>query len=128
MNIPESLTNYFDAIRTRDRDAWLATFSDEPGLTQIDPVGSPGRSSKAEIGAFWDQITSLFKEVELKPVAVYPGGTDHLALTWRAEGVGFNGVAVQFEGIDVVTMDSAGKILRMEAYWDASPTLAKLMP
>ena len=121
------MTQYFEAIRTRNREAWLATFSDQTGLTQIDPAGTPGRSSKAEIGAFWDQITSLFKEVELKPVKVYPGGPNHLALTWRAEGVGFNGVAVEFDGIDLVTLDSEGKILRMEAYWDATPTLSKLM-
>ncbi len=113
------MTRYFEAIRTRNREAWLATFSDQEKLVHIDPVGTPGRSSKEEIGGFWDQITALFREVE---------GPDHFALTWRADGVGFNGVAVQFDGIDLVTLDAKGKILRMEAYWDAAPTLSKLTP
>ncbi len=128
MNLPDCMTQYFEAIRTRNREAWLATFSNQEKLVHIDPVGTPGRSSKEEIGGFWDQITALFKEVELKPVTVYPGGPDHFALTWRADGVGFNGVAVQFDGIDLVTLDAKGKILRMEAYWDAAPTLSKLTP
>jgi len=122
------LTQYFEAIRTRNREAWLDSFSDEEGMTQIDPVGTPARSSKEEIGAFWDQLTSLMKEAELTPITVYPGGPNHFALTWRARGLGFNGVAVEFEGIDLVTLDAKGKILRLEAYWDAAPTLAKLTP
>lgn len=86
MNLPESLTQYFQAIRTRDRAAWLATFSDQEGLLQIDPVGTPSRCTKEEIGGFWDQITSLFAQVELTPTAVYHGGPQQLALNWRGQG------------------------------------------
>lgn len=50
MNLPESLSQYFEAIRTRDRAAWLATFSDQEGLCQADPVGTPSRCTKEEIG------------------------------------------------------------------------------
>lgn len=64
----------------------------------------------------------------MTPTAVYHGGPQQLALNWRGQGTGHNGVAVEFDGIDVVTLDSAGKILRLEAYWDATPTLSKLIP
>ncbi|MBS2037567.1 nuclear transport factor 2 family protein [bacterium] len=128
MTIPDSLQDYFKAIRNHDREAWLASFSDQPGLSQVDPVGSPARSSKAEIGAFWDQIHQLFARVELEAGTAFPGGASELALTWKGRGRGHNGVDVEFEGIDVVRLDSIGKILTLDAYWDAQATLSKLMP
>ena len=128
MTAPQSVTDYFEAIRSTDRAAWLATFSEEQGLSQVDPVGSPARSSKAEIGAFWDQIHQLFAQVELDIKTIYPGGASELALVWQGKGTGHNGVYVEFEGIDVIRLDSAGKILSLEAYWDAQATLSRLMP
>ncbi len=128
MTIPQSIIDYFEAIRNTDRAAWLATFSDEPGLNQVDPVGAPARTSKEEIGAFWDQIYQLFAQVELYIRSSYPGGPESLALTWEGKGTGHNGVYVEFNGVDVIVLDSAGKILSLEAYWDAHATLSRLMP
>lgn len=128
MTIPSSINDYFEAIRSKDRAGWLATFSDDPGLSQVDPVGSPARSSKEEIGAFWDQIHQLFAQVELKIRSAYPGDPQSLALSWEGKGTGHNGTYVEFEGIDVIRLDSSGKILSLEAYWDAHATLSRLMP
>lgn len=127
MTLPTSVEQYFAAIRDNNREAWLATFSDQPGLSQVDPVGSPARTSKAEIGAFWDQIHQLFAQVELQAGAAHPGGASELALSWTGRGRGHNGVEVEFAGIDVIRLDSAGKILSLEAYWDATATLSRLM-
>lgn len=116
MTIPQSITDYFEAIRNTDRTAWLATFSDEPGLNQVDPVGAPARTSKEEI--VWNCISAR----------AIGGGPESLALTWEGKGTGQNGAYVKFDGVDVIVLDSAGKILSLEACWDAHATLSRLMP
>lgn len=126
-NLNDTIDRYFEAIRNNDRQAWLDTFSDDPGLVHIDPVGAPARNTKAEIGTFWDQLHQLFDQVSLKIVKVHPGLPNQVALTWVGQGTGKNGAAVQFEGIDLIQGDDHGKILRLDAYWDANATLAKLM-
>jgi len=90
--------------------------------------GTPTRSSKEEIGIFWDQIHQLFAQVELSVKTMYPGTPEKVALVWQGRGTGHNGVFVEFEGIDVFVLDNQGKILQMEAYWDAPATLSRLMP
>lgn len=51
MTLASSVEQYFEEIRQNDRSAWLQTFSEQPGLLQVDPVGTPTRSSKEAIGA-----------------------------------------------------------------------------
>lgn len=126
MNFRETVDNYFRFICEGNREAWLDQFTDHQGLVHADPVGAPVRQTKAEIGQFWDSIMGLFSTVTLRGVEFYPGG-DQLAVKWKANGVGHNGALVEFEGIDIFTADSNAKILQMQAYWDAQPTLAKLM-
>ena len=128
MKFKTTVNKYFEAISHKDRQAWLDCFSDEPGLSHVDPVGSPGRANKADIGAFWDQIHSLFESVVLEVEQLYPGTRDVLALTWVGRGRGHNGVDVTFRGIDIFRADKSGKILSMEAYWDANATLGQLLP
>ena len=50
-NLHATIDGYFEAIRNNDRQAWLDTFSDDPALIHIDPVGAPARNTKAEISA-----------------------------------------------------------------------------
>ncbi|MBT9589053.1 nuclear transport factor 2 family protein [bacterium] len=126
-NLNDTIDRYFAAIRSNDRQAWLDTFSDHPALVHVDPVGAPARNTKAEIGAFWDQLHQLFDRVSLQIVKIHPGLPNQVALTWVGQGTGKNGVAVQFEGIDLIQGDDHGKILRLDAYWDANATLARLM-
>jgi len=128
MKLKSTVHKYFDAIARKDRKAWLDCFSDDPGLSHVDPVGSPARTRKEDVGAFWDQIHSLFESVVLEIEHLYPGSPEVLALTWVGRGRGFNGVDVTFRGIDVFRADPSGKILQMEAYWDANATLGQLLP
>jgi len=126
MQLSDTVNRYFEAIRQKDRAGWLDCFSSHPDLQHVDPVGAPARHSRDEIGAFWDQIHSLFATVRLDAEDIYTGGPDRLALTWVGRGKGHNGVEVEFRGIDVFSGDAEGKILRLEAYWDAAATLARL--
>ena len=122
MDFRKTVDRYFECVDARDRAGWLDLFSDEPGLAQTDPVGTPSRHSKEELGAFWDQITGLLPEPTLTPQEFFPGHP-HIALTWEGRGRGNNGTAVVFRGIDIFTPDSQGKILKLDAYWDAAATL-----
>jgi ketosteroid isomerase-like protein len=128
MTLEETITAYFQAISRLDRKAYLASFSDSPQLYHLDPVGGVVRTSKQAIGEFFDQVGGLFAEVEMKAGQIYPVSPTQLALTWTATGRGRNGVAVEFHGIDVIAGDEHGKIVRLEAYWDANGTITRLMP
>ncbi len=127
MSLQVNLDAYFSAIGRRDKQAWLDTFSDQSGLAHADPVGGPVRTSKAELGAFWDLLQSLFAEVHLEVKQVYLALPQRVGLVWLGRGRGNNGVQVEFEGIDIIVGDDQGKILSLEAYWDANATLARLM-
>lgn len=119
----ETLHRYFKAIKELDVDAWLACFA--PTCEQIDPVGTPARTTREEMRAFFTGLGGLFESVELVPEKIYPAGRE-TALTWTAQGVGKNGRPVAFEGIDVFELDEQGLITSIKAYWDMGPTMAAL--
>lgn len=125
MAFQDTIDAYFHHMNERDRHAWLATFSDQPGLTHIDPVDTPARHTREEIGGFWDQIMSAFQELSLEVDRVYPRA-GQVACAWKAKGRGRNGAQVEFDGINVFVADGNDKILSLTAYWDSEPALGPL--
>ncbi|MFN8012294.1 MAG: nuclear transport factor 2 family protein [Holophagaceae bacterium] len=115
---------YFAGISAMDWDATVATFAAD--LHHEDPVGSPVNRSPAAAKAFFQQIGGLFRTVELRPRASFRCG-DEFAVVWDGQGVGRNGAAVAFEGVDVIALDGEGRIASLRAYWDPAPVLGKLM-
>lgn len=126
MNFLTTIDRYFDCINRRDREAWLAVFSDHTGLHHADPVGGEVRCTKEQLGAFWDFMMGLFENIHLQPEATYPA-PGRVALQFVGRGRGRNGAQVEFRGIDLIESDPEGKILRLEAFWDPTATLQRLM-
>jgi steroid Delta-isomerase len=48
------------------------------------------------------------------------------AVKWTATGVSKRGNNVRFEGIDVFTINEAGKIQELQAYWNPAEMVAQL--
>lgn len=127
MALQQSIQNYFSALNSGDREGWLATFSDRPELRHADPVNGPARTTKTELGGFFDQMLGLFAEVRLEVESWHAAGPEHVALTFQGKGKGRNGAELTFGGIDVFWGDAEGKIVKLEAYWDANATVARLL-
>ncbi len=115
---------YFAGISAMDWEAAVAGFAAD--VHHEDPVGSPVNRSPEAAKAFFQQIGGLFRTVELRPRASFRCG-DEYAVVWDGQGMGQNGAAVAFEGVDVIALDAGGRIRSLRAYWDPAPVMGKLM-
>lgn len=114
---------YFNAINHADAAAWVACFAPE-GFAE-DPIGStPVRGEKA-LRAFFDALAGLFERLRMTPEDVFTVG-EHTAVHWRCIGLGKNGRAVHFEGIDVFRFDAQGRVLSVKGYWDSAALVTEL--
>jgi steroid delta-isomerase len=48
------------------------------------------------------------------------------AVKWSGEGISKQGNKVRFEGIDIFTINEAGKIQTLHAYWNPAEMVAQL--
>ncbi len=117
------VNEYAAAISALDTDRYLATFADD--AVAYEPVGSPACQGKTDIRQFFDNTASLFANLDMQFTFVHIIG-DEVAIKWLVNGVGKNGVAVSFEGIDIWQLDRAGKIQTLRAYWHPEPVIAQL--
>jgi steroid Delta-isomerase len=121
--IERTVETYFAAIRSMNVDQWVRTF-DEDAVSE-DPVGAPPLQGHDELRQFFLGLTDKFHRVGLTEDTIFVAG-DGAAVKWTGYGVGKNGREVTFEGIDVFQMNEQGKIVRLRAYWDPTPVMAKL--
>jgi steroid Delta-isomerase len=62
----------------------------------------------------------------MKPDRIFVAGNE-AGVKWSARGMGKNGRNVTFEGIDVFTINNAGKIQTMKGFWDPEAMMDELM-
>lgn len=122
--IQKVVADYFAAIRAMDREAWVATFAAE--AVSHDPYGAPEHKGHDALRQLFDGIAGAFEQVGLTEDQVFIAG-DGAAVKWTGRGTGKNGRAVTFEGIDVFTINEAGKIQEVRAYWNPAALMAELM-
>jgi steroid delta-isomerase len=70
-------------------------------------------------------MMSLFQVVALTEDHVFIVGNT-AAVKWTGRAIGKNGQSANFEGIDVIECDDAGKITSLRAYWSPAPIIALL--
>ena len=121
--VEKAVADYFKALRDMNVEAWLATF-DENAVSH-DPVGSAPLVGHEGLRGFLTGVLSLFENVGLQEQQTFIAGRE-AAVKWTGYGRGKNGVDVRFEGIDVITVDEAGKISNVRAYWDAAALIAEV--
>jgi steroid Delta-isomerase len=121
--IARAVKEYFAALRAMDQQAWVNTFA-EDGVS-YDPVGAPAINGHQKLAEFFQTITAAFKEVGLTEDHVFIAGNS-AAVKWTGRGTSKQGRAVHFEGIDVLTVNEAGKIETLHAYWNPAEMVAQL--
>jgi len=118
-----AVREYFAALRAMDREAWVATFAED--AVSYDPVGAPPIKGHQALGSFFDAVTGGFKEVGLTEEDIFVAGNG-AAVKWRGRGLSKGGRDVNFEGIDVFTINEAGKIETVHAYWNPAEMITQL--
>lgn len=112
--IEATIRTYAAAWAARDRLAWLSTFTES--AAQEDPVGSPIRRGRVEIGEFWDNAMAAFDSLEIVPRDIFILGNE-AAMEWTINAVTERD-SVTFAGVDVFTFDDTGRITSVRAYWE----------
>jgi steroid Delta-isomerase len=116
------VADYFAATRSMDVEAWLATFA--PDAVSYEP-GSPPLTNREARYQFFQGIATQFETVGLTEDFISFVGNE-VAVKWTGRGLGKNGRAVKFEGIDLFEFNAAGQIQTLRVYWDPAAVLAEL--
>jgi hypothetical protein len=61
----------------------------------------------------------------MTPAAGYATG-DRVAVPWHATATARNGKTAHFAGVNVFTLDGAGKISQLDGYWDFEAMVAQI--
>ena len=120
-NCEQTVAEYFAAIRAMDVERWVNTFAHD-GISH-DPVGTPAMHGHEALRQFMQHITSSFKSVSLTEDGVFASGNS-AAVKWKGKAVSQSGKTVDFEGVDVIDCNPAGKIVSVRAFWDPAPVMA----
>jgi steroid delta-isomerase len=109
------MEQYLARFSAGDREGWLALWSDD--CTMEDPVGTPLKRGRAEIGAFYDEGQKAADSIELRPCAhmIVCGNEGSFAMEVRPT---IGGQTMLIPAIDVMTFDDDGKITSQRAYVD----------
>jgi steroid delta-isomerase len=114
---------YFAGICAMDPDAWIAAFAED--AVGHDPVGTPPLVGHAALRQAMRQLCDEVEQVGRYADHIFVAGNS-AAIKWTGRCIGRNGRAVTFEGIDVMTVDAAGKIATVMTYWDPRAMRAEL--
>jgi steroid delta-isomerase len=116
-----TLHAYFDALRSKDADAWAACFAAD-GIAH-DPAHAPAREGRAAQREFLAGVAALFAEIDFTMRATYVCG-DEAAVVFHGHCVAHNGRRVEVDGVDIFSFDSTGGIACVKGYWDPAPLFA----
>jgi ketosteroid isomerase-like protein len=122
-NIEQVVHLYFAAICAMDPDLWLAAFAED--AVSHDPVGTPPRVGHAALRQAMQELCDAVEQVGRYADHVFVAGNG-AAIKWTGRCIGRNGRAVTFAGIDIMTVDAAGKIQTVMTYWDPQAMRAEL--
>jgi steroid delta-isomerase len=120
--MPAVVNEYAAAINNLDIDAYVANFATD-GIYEL--VGTPAYEGHAGVRQFFESTGGLFASINIQWQFVHLVGNE-VAIKWMVDGVGKNGQSVTFEGIDLWTLNDAGKIKSLRAYWNPESVVAKL--
>ncbi len=119
----QALDAYFDGIRSMDAEQYVAAFADDAVVE--DPVGTPPLANHDARRQFYAGIASLFRNLSLDPDHLYVNG-NQAAVKWTGHATSKGGKAIEFDGIDVLTINDAGTVQTVMAYWDVGMMLAQV--
>ena len=116
-----------NAVRQKNREAWLNNFSDaacveDPvGVSPLDPAGN-GHRGKQAIGVFWDTMIAPGR-IEFDIRESWPAGDKAVANVGSIFNEMPDGTKIEAKGVYVYHVNDEGKITHLRAYWDYDTTL-----
>lgn len=112
----QAMQAYIDAFNRADPGAIADLYADD--ATVEDPVGSPVKSGKSEIAAFYEMAVKSGAQLSLAaPIRASQG--DSAAMAFDVNLNMPQGAAV-IRVIDVMSFDASGKFKSMRAFWGQS--------
>ena len=111
------IATYMDVFTAEDREGWLDLFAEDAWIE--DPVGTPRRNGRKEIGEFWDETHTVPDKVALVPLGITTIIGDEGIFTMQAQAT-LGDTVYGIDIIDLMTFDEAGKITTMRAFFDQS--------
>lgn len=114
-SINATIDAYLAAFTAGDRAGYVGCFAEDAWLE--DPVGTPRREGRDDIGAFWDEVHVMPDAIELRPLGLRVVSGPDAALTLQARA-SIGGQTLVVDVIDVMTFDGAGKITSLRAFFD----------
>lgn len=113
--IRTTIEQYLARFSAANREGWLALWSDD--ATMEDPVGTPLKRGKDEIGALFDDGHKNADSIELRPTdfLIVCGDQASFAMEVRPT---LGGQTMVIPAIDVMTFDDEGRITSQRAFVD----------
>jgi steroid delta-isomerase len=116
--LPPAVADFFKGSTAADPDAWSAPFTEDAEIH--DPVGQPPLTGRAAVRERMASFLPYLTEFSgLVPTDAYRAG-DSTAVHWTATATMANGRDLAWTGITVFSLDGAGAIREMRAYFDPS--------
>jgi steroid delta-isomerase len=109
------ITTYMDRFTAEDREGWLDLFAADAWIE--DPVGTPRRNGREEIGAFWDESHTVPDKVALVPLGITTIIGNEGIFTMQAQAT-LGDTVYGIDIIDLMTFDDDGRITTMRAFFD----------
>lgn len=124
-SIHQTVRAYFEAIAHADADDFAALFSADVHFE--DPVAGPAPALIGEDGVrrFHKGLRRAWQSLHMDVDEVFVRGSQ-AAVRWDATGHSASGKEIDFEGINIITVDEAGRISRLEGYWDFEGVIAQM--
>jgi steroid Delta-isomerase len=114
-SIQKTIDTYMACFTADDKDGWLDCFAE--GAWIEDPVGTPRRTGRDDIGAFWGESHGLADSIELRSSGITTIIGSEAAFTMQARP-SLAGATYVMDIIDVMTFDDHAKITTMRAFYD----------
>jgi steroid delta-isomerase len=112
---------YAERFSAADREGWLDLWA--PDGTMEDPVGTPVKMGRDEIGAFYDQSLTMADSVRLVPAGIVVATGDEIAWTVEIRPT-IGGTEYVMDVIELMRVtegpDGQPLIQEMRAFWDPS--------
>lgn len=115
--VRSTISQYLALFSAGEREAWLDLWAD--GATMEDPVGTPVKVGRDEIGSFYDQGHGSADAIELRPDGqpLVIGAEASFAFQVRPT---LGGTTFAMRAIDVMTFDEDARITSQRAFVDFS--------
>jgi steroid Delta-isomerase len=116
--MPPAVADFFAGSKAADPDIWASPFATDVEVQ--DPVGQPSLTGRAAVRERMATFLPYFTEFTgLTPTDAYQSG-DSTAVHWTATAITATGRRLAWAGITVFTLNDAGHIQHMRAYFDSS--------